>query len=53
MSGSVAKAEQLYAQAEKKMAKFDWFGMNKEKNMEDAAELFAKAAAQFKIAKEC
>jgi len=46
------KAAKLQADAEKKASKFDWFGANKEKNKEDAAELFIKAAAQWKITKD-
>ena len=49
---SLAKAEKLFENAKKKSTKFDWFGMNKTVNQEDAAELFNQAATQFKIAKE-
>ena len=38
--------------AEKKANKFDWFGTVKKQNQEDAAEMYAKAAAQYKIIKE-
>ena len=49
---SLAKADKLYGDARKKANKFDWFGMSKQNNQEDAAELFNKAATQYKIAKE-
>ena len=49
---SLAKADKLYADGVKKANKFDWFGMNKQQNQEDAAEIFSKAATQYKIAKE-
>lgn len=49
---SVAKADKLFNDAEKKSSKFDWFGMNKSANQEDAADLYVKAAAQFKRLKE-
>lgn len=46
------KADKLLAQADKKANKFDWFGLSKSQNMGDAAELYSKAAAQYKILKE-
>mmetsp|Transcript_25993 Transcript_25993/g.42486 ORF Transcript_25993/g.42486 Transcript_25993/m.42486 type:complete len:361 (-) Transcript_25993:253-1335(-) len=49
---SLAKADQFMAQADKKANKFDWFGTAKQQNQEDAAELYGKAAAQYKIAKD-
>jgi len=39
-------------QADKKANKFDWFGVSKQQNQEDAAELYTKAAAQYKIMKD-
>jgi hypothetical protein len=46
------KAEKIYKDAESKANSFTWFGMSKEKNAEEAAELYVKAAAQYKIAKD-
>ncbi len=48
-----AKAEKLEEQGEKLLKKFDWFGASREQNQEKAAEFFVKAAAQWKISKEC
>ena len=45
-------AEKYMLDAEKKAKKFDWFGTTKKQNQEDAAEMYAKAAAQYKIIKE-
>jgi len=38
--------------ANKKASKFDWFGASKQQNMEDASELYIKAAAAFKMSKQ-
>lgn len=46
------KAEKLMEEANKKANKFDWFGASKQQNMEDASELYVKAAAAFKMSKE-
>jgi alpha-soluble NSF attachment protein len=45
------KAAALEAQAAKLADKFDWFGASREKNQQEAAELYTKAAAQYKISK--
>ena len=49
---NAAKADKLKAEADKKATKFDWFGINKNQNQENAAELYGRAAAQYKIIKE-
>jgi len=49
---SAQKADRFMEQADKKATKFDWFGVSKQQNQEDAAELYAKAAAQYKIMKD-
>jgi len=46
------KAEKLLQDANKKATKFDWFGASKQQNMEEASEMYLKAAAQFKMSKE-
>jgi len=46
------KADKFMIAADKKAQKFDWFGISKQQNQEDAAEMYAKAAAQYKIIKE-
>ena len=45
-----AKAQELVAKADKRLKSFSLFGGNK---YEDAAELYEKAANQFKLAKAC
>ena len=49
---SMNKAAKFELDADKKSSKFDWFGISKQQNQEDAAELYGKAAAQYKIIKE-
>jgi len=49
---AMQKADKYLADAEKQANKFDWFGTVKKQNQEDAAEMYAKAAAQYKIIKE-
>lgn len=49
---TMQKADKFMQDADKKATKFDWFGVAKQQNQEDAAELYAKAAAQYKIIKE-
>jgi len=46
------KADKFMEAADKKAQKFDWFGISKQQNQEDAAEMYGKAAAQYKIIKE-
>jgi len=45
-----ASVKQLLADAEKKAKYTGWFGGNK---LEEAAELFQRAANQLKLAKQC
>jgi len=45
------KAAQLQTEAENLAKKFDWFGMNREQNQEQAAETFIKAGSQWKLTK--
>eukprot|EP01083_Nonionella_stella_P289445 984934_1 len=49
---AMQKADKFLMAADKKSQKFDWFGVSKQQNQEDASELYAKAAAQYKIIKE-
>eukprot|EP00486_Rosalina_sp_Unknown_P012644 CAMPEP_0201592356 /NCGR_PEP_ID=MMETSP0190_2-20130828/190276_1 /ASSEMBLY_ACC=CAM_ASM_000263 /TAXON_ID=37353 /ORGANISM="Rosalina sp." /LENGTH=350 /DNA_ID=CAMNT_0048051093 /DNA_START=45 /DNA_END=1097 /DNA_ORIENTATION=- len=49
---AMQKADKFMLAADKKAQKFDWFGISKQQNQEDAAEMYAKAAAQYKIIKE-
>ena len=49
---AMQKADKFMLAADKKASKFDWFGISKQQNQEDAAEMYAKAAAQYKIIKE-
>eukprot|EP01083_Nonionella_stella_P003679 10585_1 len=49
---AMQKADKFLQAADKKAAKFDWFGISKQQNQEDASEMYAKAAAQYKIIKE-
>jgi len=46
------KADKFLEAADKKSQKFDWFGISKQQNQEDSAEMYGKAAAQYKIIKE-
>jgi alpha-soluble NSF attachment protein len=43
------KAADFIAQAEKALAKKSWFGSSKERNAEDAAELYLQAANAYKV----
>lgn len=43
------KAEEYLAEAEKALAKKSWFSTSKERNQEDAAELFLQAANAYKV----
>lgn len=45
------QARELREQAEKKLTSFSWFGLNKEARAQDAADLFKRAANQYKMAK--
>ena len=51
MDSGCAKGDKYRIQAEKKKTKFGWFGLTKQQNQEEAAELFIKAAVQYKISK--
>ena len=44
-----AKAEELLAEAIKTLNKKSWFGSNKERNAEDAVELYLQAANAYKV----
>lgn len=46
------RAEESIAKAEKRLKGFSWFGGSTAK-YEDAAEEYDRAAAQYKIAKDC
>ncbi|GKY94747.1 hypothetical protein MPSEU_000440100 [Mayamaea pseudoterrestris] len=43
------KAEELLAEAAKTLVKKSWFGSNKERNAEDAVELYMQAANAYKV----
>lgn len=43
------KAEEFVAQAEKVLSKKSWFSSSKERNQEDAAELYMQAANAYKV----
>lgn len=43
------KAEEYKAEAEKTIAKKSWFSSSKERNQEDAAELYLQAANAYKV----
>lgn len=47
-----SKGDKLFALATKKATKFDWLGAMKQQNQEDAGELYAQAAAQYKMVKD-
>jgi alpha-soluble NSF attachment protein len=44
-----AKAEEYLAEATKTLNKKSWFGSNKERNAEDAVELYTQAANAYKV----
>ena len=44
-----AKAEELLAEAAKTLSKKSWFGSSKERNAEDAVELYLQAANAYKV----
>ena len=50
MADYAAKAQEWAAKADKRLKSFSRFGGNK---YEDAAEMYEKAANQFKLAKAC
>ena len=51
MNSGCAKGDKYKMQADKKKNSFGWFGLKKEQNLEDAAELYKNAAIQYKISK--
>lgn len=47
-----AKGDDLCKEAEGKLTGWSWFGSKRDK-MEEAADIYIKAANQYKIAKKC
>lgn len=47
-----AKGDELCREAENKLNSWSWFGSKRDK-MEEAADIYIKAANQYKIAKKC